>query len=300
VPTPRELYARIPDPWRRVVGARRVRRWLRAVRFAQRHNAALPADAPGVSFFPMRVEETAALAHVLRRIGARIVAFGDPAALTVAWHTGTWISAADAARLPADALNAGCLDISKTTVDRLWADAAGYSIAVDALTYRGRMVVKPDANGVRGGQIVDGPIGISSAGMVYERLVDCRSGDRIHTTRPIVLRGRILAVYEKWRAHPDWFAGREQVKVSTPGDCYSDEEIATLLRFCDLIALEYGELDVVRDRESGLIYVVDANRTPVRPKGLAPADEDAAFRALDAEIAGLVDRGPVSGGGTTG
>ena len=46
------------------------------------------------------------------------------------------------------------------------------------------------------------------------------------------------------------------------------------------IGLDYGELDVLRDDASGLVYVVDANRTPIRPRGLARADEDAAFGPL--------------------
>ena len=278
--SPSELFARIPDPWRRWVGLRTGRRWLRAVAFARRHNARLAADAPRVSFYPMRLEPTAALAVVLARLRARIAPFGGPAALTVAWHTGTWVSGAQAGRLPAAAINGRCLDISKSTVDRLWAEAAGYSIAVDPLAFVGQIVIKPDANGVRGGRIVNGPLAATAGGLVYQRLVDCRTGESIHTTRPMILNGELLAVYEKWRAFPEWFAGREEVAVRTADECYSAAEQAALIRFCALIGMDYGELDVVRDNESGLIYVVDANRTPIRPRGLAESDDDAAFGPL--------------------
>jgi hypothetical protein len=63
-----------------------------------------------------------------------------------------------------------------------------------------------------------------------------------------------------------------------------------LLRFCAAIALDYGELDVLRDNDSGRIYVVDANRTPIRPRGLAAADEDAAFGPLAAALQARLGR----------
>ena len=65
------------------------RRWLRAVAFAERHNRRMPRDAPRASFYPMRLGQESALAQVLPRLGLRIGSFGEPAALTFAWHTGT-------------------------------------------------------------------------------------------------------------------------------------------------------------------------------------------------------------------
>jgi hypothetical protein len=275
-----ELISPIPDPWRRWLTLRRVRRWWRAVRFERRHNAAVPANAPAVSFYPMRVEPAAAIAHVLPRLGMRIVPFGSPAALTFAWETGTWLAPEDEARLPAGAINRSCRDISKTTVDALWAEASGYSIAVDPLKWRGPLVVKPVVNGVRGGRIVSGPLAQRHPGVVYQQLVDCRVEGRIHTLRPVIFGGRILLVYEKWRAADDWFSGVEEVGVKSAGDVLSEAEQGQLLRFAEAIGLDYGELDVVRDNASRRIFVVDANRTPIRPRGLKAVDEDRAFGPL--------------------
>ena len=139
------------------------------------------------------------------------------------------------------------------------------------------MVVKPDENGVRGGRVVTAPLTGTRPGMVYQRLVDSRGEGRIRTLRPMVFDGRVLVVYTKARPEPNWFVGREEVGVLAPDAVLSADEQSLLLRFCAAIALDYGELDVIRDNESGLIYVVDANRTPIRPRGLAVADEDAAF-----------------------
>lgn len=259
---------------------RRVRRWLRAVRFERRHNRTLPADARAVSFYPMRVEPAAAIAHVLPRLGVRIAALGSPAALTFAWETGTWLPAWAEQRLPAGAINQRCRDISKTNVDSLWAKIAGSSISVDPLTWEGPLVVKPDRNGVRGGRVVAGPLARRRPRHVYQRVVDCVIDGRVHTIRPMIFGGRILAVYEKWRAGGDWFSGPEEVLVRTADDLLSVAEQLLLLRFAKNLGLDYGELDVLRDEGSGLLYVVDANRTPIRPRGLQRHDEDAAFGPL--------------------
>ncbi len=45
----------------------------------------------------------------------------------------------------------------------------------------------------------------------------------------------------------------------------SGQEISNLLQFCQLMGMDYGELDVLRDRQDGRIYVVDANSTPLPP-----------------------------------
>jgi hypothetical protein len=281
----------IPDPWRGWVGLRRQRRWLRATRFARRQNRAAAADAPLFTFYPMRPEPNSSVAYVLRRLGARL-SFepSEAAALNVAWDTGTWFSASAAQRLLPGSLNGQCLDISKSKVDRIWSEVAGYSIAVDPLTTEREMVVKPDENGLRGGVVVKGPLAARAGGTVYQRLVDTRVGDRVLQIRPVILRGRIVLVYEKWRPYPKWFKGPELTIPKTTADFFSDDEARLLLRFAERMGMDYGELDVVRDAADGRIYVVDANRTPVRPKGLPDESVDAAFAPQARAFAELLGR----------
>jgi hypothetical protein len=272
------------------VTLRRARRWLRAVRFERRHNRGLPANASTVSFHPMRIEPAAALAHAMAFCGARIVPFARAADLVVAWETGTWLPASAAARLPESALNRRCTDISKTTVDRTWAQVAGYSISVDPLTWHGPLVVKPEVNGVRGGRIVEGPLAGRQPGHVYQRLIDCLVDGRVRTIRPMIFEGRLLAVYEKWRARNDRFIGPEEVAVRSADELLSADEQRQLLGFAAALGMDYGELDVLRDQESGLLYVVDANRTPIRPRGLKAKDETAAFGPLAEALAERISR----------
>ena len=277
VASPSEIFRSLPDPWRGWVSLRAARRWLRATRFAARQNRYVGEGAPAFNFHPMRPEPKTSIAHVVRRLGVRIHFGPADSGFNVAWDTGTWFSSKAARELPRSALNARCLDISKTTVDRIWAEVCGYTIAVDPLTTVGPIVVKPDENGRRGGRVVQGPLKSRKQGHVYQRLVDTQVGDRVLQIRPVVIGREIVLVYEKWRSYPYWFKAAELTIPKTVADFFSEEQAAMLLQFAQAVGLEYGELDVVRDEGTRLIYVVDANRTPMRPKGLPLESEDAAF-----------------------
>jgi hypothetical protein len=274
------IYSSIPDPWRGRIGLRRARRWLQAIAHARAHNGRQPKDAPTVNFYPMRPGPNSSMAHLLARFPVRIGHSARGDSLTFFWDTGTYSSPRQVAKLPKAALNRRCVDIGKSTVDRLWAEAAGYSISVDPRTHTGKMVEKPEINALKGAVIVEGPLERPRKGMVYQLLIDSRSSDdRILHMRAVIIDGRILFIYNKSRPHPQWFKGTEFTEPKPALDMLSAEEIATVERFADLIGMEYGEMDIVRDRPSGRIYVVDTNRNPVRPKGLPfdDAAEQAAF-----------------------
>jgi hypothetical protein len=280
----------VPDPWRGWLGLRRQRRWLRATRFAQRQNAKVGSAAPLITFFPMRPEPHSSMGYIVRRLGARIGFEPADGALNIAWDTGTWFAGDAQRRLLEGTINGTCLDISKSKVDRIWAEVAGYTITVDPLTYEGQFVIKPDENGKRGGRVVTGPISSIEKGLVYQRLVDTRVDDRVLQIRPVILDDKIVLVYEKWRTFPDYFKGPELTIPKGVEDFFSDEEAKQLLRFSAAMGLDYGELDVARDAADGRIYVVDANRTPVRPKGLPDESVDAAFGPQADAFAALMNR----------
>ena len=81
-----------PEPWHARVTLRRTRRWVHATRAAARHNAALPATAPILHFYPMRPQPNAPITTILRRLSVRIgfaPRSGEP---TIAWDGDTWFS----------------------------------------------------------------------------------------------------------------------------------------------------------------------------------------------------------------
>ena len=285
------IYGSLPDPWRGRVGLRRTRRYAQAVLLQRAHNARQPADAPTVDFYPMLPGPNSSMAHILARLPVRIGGSPRAAQTTFAWETGTYFPAADARRLPDDAVNRRCLDISKGRVDSTWAETAGHSITVDPLTTSGPIVVKPELNGKHAGRVIEGPIERREPDMVYQRLVDSRTDDgRILQLRLVIIGSRLIFTYAKWRPYPSWFKGTELTLPRTSAEFFSAAEQELLLRFCAAIGIEYGELDVLRDRDSGLLYVVDANRTPVRPKGLPLDLEDEAFAPQAEALEALIRR----------
>jgi hypothetical protein len=78
----------------------------------------------------------------------------------------------------------------------------------------------------------------------------------------------------------DIFHGPFHCSVAQADEVYSRSEQDMLLRFAALIGMDLGELDVVRDNESGLIYVLDANRTSFRPALLTRSGLRACYRAM--------------------
>jgi hypothetical protein len=226
----------------------------------------------------MRPQPIIPLYRIMERLGLRVGFTPRADQPTIAWETGTWLTARQAANLPANAINVRCRDISKSRVAAVWGEVAGYPLALDPLTTVGPLVEKPEENARHGGRILEGPLARRRKGYAYQRLVDCRIDGKIHQLRVVVTGPRLALAYEKWRPEPEWFSGTRISIPHAPAELFSDEERGLLLRFAAAMDLDYGELDVLRDEPTGKIYVVDCNRTPTRPISLPDDVRDYVYR----------------------
>ena len=274
----------IPDPWRGWLFVRNGRRWVKATIGAQRHNARLGSNAPTLHFWPHRPQPIAPIYQIMSRLGLRAGFTPRSDQPSIAWETHTYLTPGQVARLPENAINRLCTDISKTVVATVWEQVAGYPFNVDPLTTSGKFVTKPEANGQHAGQIIEGPIAARRKGWTYQRLVDCRIDGKIHQMRAMVADGHLALAYEKWREEPNWFGGTRISIPRLPDELFSKEEQSLLLRFAAAMKMDYGELDILRDQPTGKIYVVDANRTPTRPYHLPEKDW---ARVYDAQTEGF-------------
>lgn len=225
----------------------------------------------------MRPQPVMPLYRIMERLGLRVGFSPRADQPTIAWETGTWLTPRQAAPLPANAINLRCRDISKSRVAEVWGQVAGYPLALDPLTTTGPLVEKPEENARHGGRILTGPLARRRNGYSYQRLVDCRIDGQIHQLRIVVTGPHLALAYEKWRPEPEWFSGTRISIPHAPDELFSADEQALLLRFAAAMSLEYGELDVLRDEPTGLIYVVDANRTPTRPISLPEEVHDSVY-----------------------
>ncbi|MDJ0679745.1 MAG: hypothetical protein QNJ18_07770 [Xenococcaceae cyanobacterium MO_167.B52] len=169
-----------------------------------------------------------------------------------------------------DVLNLNCQDVSKSLINRVFEEAFGYSIAVDPLTYTGKCVVKSNLNAQHDGKIVSCPVEkIEASGVVYQKLIENDlEGDRVIDYRVPIFKKHIPFVYiyikhnktetQRFFGYPSLIS----VQVLETKEILNQPEINNILDFCQKLGLDYGELDVLRDKTDQRIYIVDANNTP--------------------------------------
>jgi hypothetical protein len=233
-----------------------------------------------VLFYP---ERPASMHYVLWKIcaelGLRITQeLSQRTSLTVLWKDATFIKASEAAQsvMRAPTINANCLDISKTNVSRHFSAVFGYSCDVDPFNYFGPCVEKSNENARHDGRIVRAPVLKRRAGAVYQRVINnAVQGDLVEDVRVPVLNGVVPFVYMKYRPTAIRFdsSRNSTVRLCPTEEALSADEISNIGKFARSIGLDYGELDVLRDRDDGRIYVVDANKTPMGPSYRLPSAE---------------------------
>jgi hypothetical protein len=68
--------------------------------------------------------------------------------------------------------------------------------------------------------------------------------------------------------------------LTDPYQAFNDDERKSISQFCIHLGLEFGSLDVLRDKNDGKIYIVDANNTPHGPDKLSKKEKRLAIRIL--------------------
>lgn len=169
------------------------------------------------------------------------------------------------------AINARVRDISKRHVSEVHAQVFGYDLQPEPGDTE--VVEKSDANATHDGRVVERPSG--AAGTVVERLIDNRLDEHLVTDfRVSVLDGRIVCTLQRYRPISARFSHSGNVVtvvVETDG-AFDPDEQARLVGMCKAMGADWADLDVLRDRSSGRLYVVDVNPTrgPPHPSHVGP------------------------------
>lgn len=193
------------------------------------------------------------------------------------------------ARWHSRAFNYGCADISKSRVAAVFEEVFGYPLSVDPERDVGPAVEKGEANGAHDGRLVSLPTP-RRPGRTYQRLIDnVEDGLAVDLRTPFV-GGRPVLVFIKRRPASDRFANHNsRVSLARPQDVFSDAEIHKLGEFARAMGLDWGGLDVLRDRASGRLYVVDVNKTDMGPPIALPfLDKIAAVARLGRALRQLI------------
>lgn len=163
-------------------------------------------------------------------------------------------------------VNFDCTDVSKSVVAAAWEKVAGYSLAVNPRSYSGPVVEKSEKNAAHDGRILEAPFQ-PAEDKTYQRLIDNEiDGGLVEDLRACIVGGRPAITLRKRRPLERRFLNENvEVLLDKPENCYSAEEIELISAFAAEIGMDWGGVDVLRDRQSGQIFIVDANKTDMGP-----------------------------------
>jgi len=110
---------------------------------------------------------------------------------------------------------------------------------------------------------------------VYQKVIDNTSGNNglVLDHRVPVHGDRVPLVYLKYRPVETRFSNiNTLVRLGAPETVFSSEELNHIVLLARKMGIDYGEFDVLRDKDQR-IYVVDANHTPLGPPNGLPEHE---------------------------
>ena len=245
-----------------------------------------------ISFFPKKPRSFYAIWPVCQLAGVKITDDHDAADLHFYFEDREFLTAPRQAPTDKPAFNVDCFDIRKSVVARVFEETFGYALHVDPVQWRGPAVEKSEGNGRHDGRIIECPIAAPKRDHVYQRLVDNTFDGRDHVDiRTPIVGGKIPFVYLK-RRKPDLRFSNENYRVDlVDADALlSASEQQKITAFAAAMRLDFGGIDVLRDRGDGRIYIVDANKTDMGPpSALTSQDKLKAMRGLADAFSAMVD-----------
>lgn len=251
------------------------RAWARAGRAGSYRLHHLAQWLPGVPRLPLKVNFFPNFPHDKYILWKVCHSLGLPLtnqpfhrdACNIYWFDDTQRPPLSAAGSALKIINGRCLDVGKLALEPAHLAAFGYQAQVDPLQHTGPAVCKSNLNAKHDGCIVQCPLPHAKADHVYQRLIDnsTSDGEVMDIRVPIVGRS-IPFVYLKFRPIATRFANvNTRARFEKIDTLLTPTEQQQILDLADRLGLELGEVDVVRDRPSGKIYVIDISNSPYGP-----------------------------------
>lgn len=248
-----------------------------------------------IAFSPERARPWYLIWPVVRAAGGRLVKDAAKADVVMHFEDATYSPNAPPSNVRPGAvvLNYRCHDVSKSHVSAAVERAFGYRLALDPAKHVGVAVEKSEINGAHDGRIVTCPTPALPR-LSYQRLVDNRAhnDDLVEDFRTPTVGGKPACVFIKRRPTQRRFANANtEVELTRPENVFSAEELRQIAAFTRELGLDWGGLDVLRDRAEGRLYIVDANKTDMGPPTALPlADKMRATRMIAAAFADHINR----------
>lgn len=179
-------------------------------------------------------------------------------------------------------INKACNDISKENVEKNFKSTFGYGTFIDPLTFQGKAVKKSNINAMHDGEIISCPLKQKENGYIYQKLINTLvDNNLVEELRITVIKYNPVLCQVKTRPEAVRFSRQTtSTYISKPVQALSATEIQQINHFCANLGLEFGSLDILRDKDDRRIYIVDANNTPHGPKKLSKKDAALAVQIL--------------------
>ncbi len=222
-----------------------------------------------IAFTPERARPWYLIWAVARAAGAKLAKDPAHADVVMQFEDATYSPNAPPMPLRASAklINFGCTDVSKSAVAQAYETAFGRALAIDPGIHVGLAVEKSEINAAHDGRIVSCPTP-PQPGRVYQRVIDNRSYDMalVEDLRSCTVGGKVACVFIKRRPVTKRFLNTNtEVLLRAPEEVFSPEELSQIAAFTRALGLDWGGVDVLRDRADGKLYIVDANKTDMGP-----------------------------------
>lgn len=224
-----------------------------------------------ILFYPhLPPQEYYSIYKICRVLGYRMI--NNPEErfdLVINWEDCTWRSSDKRLLRLAqtyECVNVRCKDISKKRVQSLFEEVFGYQFSVNPLTFHGHCVMKSNVNSKHDGRVIECPITAVDNNYVYQKVVNNSFDDtHVEDIRVPIFKDKIPFVSLKYRLLSDRFDHYIKSAITDVRKVFNGEEVKKLILYCQKIGLDFGELDVLRDRDDGRLYIVDVNNTPIGP-----------------------------------
>ncbi|MCF8260741.1 MAG: hypothetical protein K9J12_08205 [Melioribacteraceae bacterium] len=217
-----------------------------------------------IYFFPNFPHKRTVIYKICRRLGIKIlISEKNNENLQFFWDDSTnYEKPIDSA----NSINAGCTNISKDYVDSIFRNVFGYGVNIDPKNYEGKCVIKSKENAQHDGRIIDCPTEFADDSFVYQTILNNEEDDLVKDIRTPIFGNKLPLVYLKYKTMEKRFTNDIlKVEVKRTNEIFSREEENNILSFAKNIGLDYGELDIIRNKDDGRIYIIDVNKTPWGP-----------------------------------
>ena len=234
--------------------------------FAEKARTLLGRSNFTIAFMPVVPRPWYLIWGVTRRAGGRVIRDPHEADAVFFFQDKTSSAALRRPNPLAPGFNFFCDDISKSRVAEAFSAVFGYHLAVEPDSYIGKIAVKSERNGTHDGRVETGPLQAED-GLVYQRLVDNEMQPGfVADFRCPTVKGEVPLVYIKVRPKDHRFANMNtSVALVSPDEVFTADELDKISRFCSEMGLDWGGIDVLRDKTDGRIYIVDVNKTDMGP-----------------------------------